>query len=259
MGHELLQKLFSLDGKVAFITGGYRGIGLTMAETYAAAGANVVVAARNFAGCQLAAEKIAKQYGVKAAGKRLDVGDSELVNAVIQETAAAFGDIDILVNCAGISGDEMPALSMTDADLGRVMETNFFGTFRVSRAVGQLMAKKKSGRIINVASILGKIATRRLLGYCASKAAVIQLTKVMALELMADNVQVNALLPGYFLTDINKDFFATERGRKLIPKIIPMKRLGEVGELQSISLYLATCPQFVTGGEFYVDGGQTLI
>jgi NAD(P)-dependent dehydrogenase (short-subunit alcohol dehydrogenase family) len=259
MAHPIFDKLFALDGKVAFITGGYRGIGLTMAETYAAAGASVVLAARNLAGCQSAAERIAETYGVKAAGKALDVHDSKLVDEVVNEVAAEFGTIDILVNCAGISGSEKPVLKMTDADLDEVMNVDFRGTFLVSRAAGQVMARQKSGKIINVASILGKIATRNLLGYCASKAAVIQLTKVMALELMRDNVQVNALCPGYILTDINRDFFASEIGQKMVKKMIPINRLGELCELQSISLCLATCPPFMTGGEFYIDGGHTLV
>ena len=259
MTHDLLEKLFSLDGKVALITGGYRGIGLTMAETYAAAGANVVLAARNLEACQSAAGKIAQTYSVRAAAKKLDIHHSKQVDSVVKEVAEEFGAIDILVNCAGIAGAEKPVLKMTDEELDEVMNVDFRGTFLVSRAAGQIMAQKKRGRIINVASVLGKLAARNMLGYCASKAAVIQLTKVMALELMRDNVQVNALCPGYILTDINKDFFASETGQKMIKKMIPINRLGELKELQSISLFLATCPPFMTGGEFYLDGGHTLV
>jgi NAD(P)-dependent dehydrogenase (short-subunit alcohol dehydrogenase family) len=259
MTHPLFEKLFSLDGKVALITGGYRGIGLTMAETYAAAGANVVLAARNLAGCQAAAQKIAQTYGVKAAGKAIDVHDSKVVDSIVKEVATEFGTIDIVVNCAGIPGSEKPVLKMTDEDLDDVMNVDFRGTFLVSRAAGQVMAQQKSGRIINVASILGKIAARNMLGYCASKGAVIQLTKVMALELMRDNVQVNALCPGYILTDFNKDFFTSEVGQKMVKKMIPINRVGELCELQSIALYLATCPPFMTGGEFYIDGGHTIV
>jgi NAD(P)-dependent dehydrogenase (short-subunit alcohol dehydrogenase family) len=259
MTHVLLEKLFSLDGKVAFITGGYRGIGLAMAETYAAAGANVILAARNLEGCQAAAGKIAQTYGVRAAAKALDIHDSKLVDSVVKAIAQEFGTIDILVNCAGIAGSTKPVLKMTDEDLDDVMNVDFRGTFLVSRSTGQIMAQNKRGRIINVASVLGKLAARNMLGYCASKAAVIQLTKVMALELMRDNVQINALCPGYILTDINKDFFSTEAGQKVIQKMIPINRLGELNELQSISLFLATCPPFMTGGEFYLDGGHTIV
>ena len=259
MTHDLLEELFSLDGKVAFITGGYRGIGLTMAETYAAAGAEVVLAARNLASCHEAAGWIAKTYHVKAAGKRLDVGDSGLVDSVVQETAAEFGAIDILVNCAGIAGGTKPVLQMSDRELDEVMNVDFRGAFLVSRAAGRIMARRKSGRIINVASVLAKAAARNMLGYCASKAALLQLTKVMALELMRDNVQVNALCPGYFSTDLNRDFLASEAGQKMIRKMIPMDRAGRLDELRSISLLLAACPPYMTGGEFYVDGGHTLV
>jgi NAD(P)-dependent dehydrogenase (short-subunit alcohol dehydrogenase family) len=259
MAHALLDKLFSLDGKVVLITGGYRGIGLTLAETYAAAGANVALAARNVTGCQVVAERIAKTYGVKAIGKKIDVHDSKVVDAVVKEIAGEFGKIDIVVNCAGIPGSEKPILKMTDEDLDDVMNVDFRGTFLVCRAAGQLMSLQKSGKIINVASILGKIAARNMLGYCASKAAVIQLTKVMALELMRDNVQVNALCPGYILTDFNQEFFASEAGQKMVKKMIPINRVGQLCELQSIALYLATCPPFMTGGEFYIDGGHTIV
>jgi NAD(P)-dependent dehydrogenase (short-subunit alcohol dehydrogenase family) len=259
MAHALFEKLFSLDGKVALVTGGYKGIGLAIAETYAAAGSSVAVAARNLAGCEAAAHKLAENYGVKAAGKALDIHDSKMVDGVVKEVAAEFGKIDILVNCAGIAGAEKPVLKMTDEDLDDVMNVDFRGTFLVSRAAGRMMAEQKSGKIINVASVLGKIAARNMLGYCASKAAVIQLTKVMALELMRDNVQVNALCPGYIKTDINKDFFASEAGQKMAKKMIPLNRVGELCELQSLALYLATCPPFMTGGEFYIDGGHTIV
>jgi NAD(P)-dependent dehydrogenase (short-subunit alcohol dehydrogenase family) len=120
------------------------------------------------------------------------------------------------------------------------------------------MVKQKSGKIINVASILGKISARNMAGYCASKAAVIQLTRVMALELMRDNIQVNALCPGYILTDFNRDFFDSEVGKGLIKKMIPLNRVGRLDELKSTALYMATCPAFMTGVEIYIDGGHTI-
>lgn len=259
MARECFDKMFSLEGKVALITGGYRGIGLTVAETYAEAGADVALVARNVAGCRAAAEKIATSHGVRAIGKSMDVHDSAAVDRVVREVVDELGKIDILVNCAGIPGSEKPVLKMTDQDLDDVMNVDFRGTFLVSRAAGQHMARQKSGKIINISSILGKIAARNMIGYCASKAAVIQLTKVMALELMRDNVQVNALCPGYILTEFNKDFFESDAGKGLVKKMIPINRVGQPDELKSIAIYLATCPSFMTGSEIYIDGGHTVV
>jgi NAD(P)-dependent dehydrogenase (short-subunit alcohol dehydrogenase family) len=259
MARECFEKLFSMEGKVAFITGGYSGIGLTVAETYAEAGANLAIVARNLLRCQEAAERLQKAYGIEAAAKSMDVRDSKSVDRVVQEIADEFGKIDVLVNCAGIPGSEKPVIRMTDEDLDEVMSVDFRGTFLVSRAVAQIMVRQKSGKIINVSSILGKISARNMTGYCASKAAVLQLTRVMALELMRDNIQVNAMCPGYILTDFNRDFFESETGKGLIKKMIPMNRVGRVDELKSLALYLATSPAYMTGSDIYIDGGHTIV
>ena len=259
MASEILETLFSLKGKTALVTGGYKGIGRALAETFAEAGAHVAVVARNLMGCQEAAREIAGKYGVRTVGKSLDVSDSKRVDGVVQEIAGELGRIDILVNSAGIPGSEKPVLKMTDADIDEVMNVDFRGTFLVSRAVAQVMVRQRGGKIINVSSILGKIAARNMAGYCASKAAVIQLTRVMALELARDNIQVNALCPGYVLTEFNRDFFASEAGKGLVKRMIPLNRVGTLDELRSTALYLATCPPFLTGAEVYIDGGHTLI
>ena len=259
MPTEILEQMFSLKGKKALITGGYRGIGLMMAETFAEVGADVALAARSLEGCREAAAKIAEKYGVKATGRSMDVLDSKKVDSVVNEIAEEFGGIDILVNAAGVPGTQKPVLDMTDEDLDEAVGIDFRGTFMVSRAVGRIMVRQKSGRIINIASIMAKISTRYMSAYCASKAAVVQLTRVMALELMRDNVQVNALCPGYVLTDFNKDFFQSDTGKRLIKKMMPMDRVGTLDELKSSALYLATCPPFLTGAEIYIDGGHTLV
>ncbi|MGA2401807.1 MAG: SDR family NAD(P)-dependent oxidoreductase [Syntrophobacteraceae bacterium] len=259
MSRESIGKLFSMEGKVALVTGGYRGIGVTVAETYAEAGADIAIVARNLQGCQAAAERLQNTYGIKATGKSMDVRDSKSVDRVVQGIADEFGKIDVLVNCAGIPGSEKPVIKMTDEDLDEVMSVDFRGTFLVSRAVAQIMVRQKSGKIINVSSILGKVSARNMTGYCASKAAVLQLTRVMALELMPDNIQVNAVCPGYFLTDFNKVFFESETGKGLIKKMIPMNRVGQVDELKSLMLYLATSPTFMTGSDICIDGGHTIV
>jgi NAD(P)-dependent dehydrogenase (short-subunit alcohol dehydrogenase family) len=259
MALELLERLFSLKGKTALITGGYKGIGRAVAETYAEAGADVAIAARNLLGCREAAREISGAFGVRAIGKSLDVNNSKMVDRVVREVAAELGRIDILVNSAGIPGSEKAVLRMTDEEMDEVMNVDFRGTFLVSRAVSHVMIRQKCGKIINVSSILGRIAARNMAGYCASKAAVIQLTRVMALELARDNIQVNALCPGYILTEFNRDFFASETGKGLVKKMIPLNRVGSLDELKSTVLYLGTCPAFLTGAELYVDGGHTII
>jgi NAD(P)-dependent dehydrogenase (short-subunit alcohol dehydrogenase family) len=257
MRGTLLKKLFSLKGKTALITGGYRGIGRLFADTYAEAGADVAVVARSLEGCQQAAAEIGHQFGVKTLAKAMDVHQANDVNRIVQEVIDDLGKIDILVNSAGISGSQKPVLEMNDEDMDDVMTVDFRGVFITSRAVAQHMSTRKCGKIINISSILGKLAARNMSGYCASKAAVIQLTKVMALELVRDNIQVNVLCPGYFLTDFNRDFFNSDAGRNLVKKMIPINRVGELEELRSTALYLATCPAFLTGAEIYIDGGHT--
>jgi NAD(P)-dependent dehydrogenase (short-subunit alcohol dehydrogenase family) len=258
MGVQLLEKLFSLKGKIALISGGYKGIGRLFADTYAEAGADVAIVARNREACAKAAGEISAKYGVKAIGKSMDVHKTDIVNRVVQEITDEFGNIDILVNSAGVSGSEKPVLKMSDEDMDDVMNVDFRGIFLVSRAVAKRMAERKSGKIINISSILGKLAARNMAGYCASKAAVIQLTRVMALELIRDNIQVNTLCPGYFLTEFNREFFNSEAGKSVIKKMIPINRVGNLEELRSTALYLATGPSFLTGTEIYVDGGHTI-
>ena len=259
MAMDVLERLFSLKGKVAFITGGYRGIGRAMAEIYAEVGASVVLVARSQESCTTAAGDISRRFGSHAVGMAMDVRDSSMVNRVVQETISQFGRIDILVNAAGIAGSYKPVHEMTDEDMDHVIGIDFQGTFAVSRAVAREMVKQNSGRIINIASIMARISTRYMAGYCAGKAAVVQLTRVMALELIKNNIQVNVLCPGYFLTDFNRDYFKTETGRKFIKKMIPINRVGDVDELKSTALYQATCPPFLTGAELYIDGGQTIV
>lgn len=258
MGKELFEELFSLKNSTALITGGYRGIGRLFADTYAEAGANVALAARNLVGCQQAAREISERFGVKTIGKVMDVRNSAQVDQVVVELVEEFGRIDILVNSAGVAGSQLSVLEMSDEDMDEVMNIDFRGIFLVCRAVARYMARNKRGRIINVSSMFGKIAASNISGYCASKAAVIHLTRVMALELIRDNIQVNVLCPGFFYTDLNRDLFQSEAGKKMVKKMIPINRVGDLEELRSTALYLATAPAFLTGSEIYIDGGQSI-
>jgi NAD(P)-dependent dehydrogenase (short-subunit alcohol dehydrogenase family) len=257
---ELIDRMFSLKEKTALITGGYKGIGLAISEVFAEAGAKLALAARSGDICKAVATSIEAQFGVEAFGLALDVQNSQQISKALEEIIARFGKIDILVNCAGIDSSRKPFMEITEEDMNTVMRINFHGTFLVSKAVAREMIKLKSGKIINVASILGKIAVTTMADYCASKAAMIQLTRVMALDLMRYNIQVNALCPGYFLTDINRKYFESDpTAEKFIKKIIPLNRIGHVDELKSSALYLATGPSFLTGTEIYVDGGSTIV
>ncbi|MBI5579073.1 MAG: SDR family NAD(P)-dependent oxidoreductase [Deltaproteobacteria bacterium] len=258
MSGNLLINLFSLKGKTALITGGYKGIGRLFADTYAEAGADVAIVARSLEGCQRAAMEIREKFGVKTLWKAMDVNKTHEVNRIVQEIVDELGKVDILVNSAGISGSQKPVLKMTDEDIDEVMAVDFRGVFAASRAVAKHMSIRKCGKIINISSVLGKLAARDMSGYCASKAAVTQLTKVMALELIRDNIQVNVLCPGYFLTEFNRGFFDSDAGKNLVKKMIPIDRVGDLEELRSTALYLATCPAFLTGAEIYVDGGHSI-
>lgn len=257
---ESIDRMFSLKGKTALITGGYKGIGLAISEIFAEAGAKLALAARSGNFCKSTAASIETQFGVEAYGLALDVQNSHQINRAVEEIIARFGTIDILVNCAGIDSSHKPFMDITEEDMNHVMKINFFGTFLVSKAVVREMIKQKSGKIINVASILGKVAAASMVDYCVSKSAMIQLTRVMALDLVRYNIQVNTLCPGYFLTDINRKYFESDpTAEKFIRKAIPMNRIGRVDELKSSALYLATCPSFLTGTEIYVDGGTTIV
>jgi len=250
---------FPLKNKVALVTGGYKGIGRVFSETYAQFHASVVIAARNVEKCRIAAKELSDTYHTRVEGKFLNVSDSRSVEDIIKDTVNEFNQIDILVNAAGISGVQKPIVELKNKEFDEVFNIDFKGTFFTSREVAKIMIKQKSGKIINIASIAGKIAASRMGGYCISKAAVIQLTKIMALELMPYNIQVNALCPGYFLTDMNKEFFNTGKGKQFIKNKIPMGRIGSLDELSSTALYLATCPSFMTGSEIIIDGGHTIV
>ena len=258
MARNVFETLFSLKGKTALITGGYKGIGRLVAETFAEAGADVAIVARNQDACLSSAGEIEGKYGVRSIGMAMDVQDSRTVDSVVEALIREFGKIDILVNCAGIPGNQKPVVEMTDGDMDEVMNVDFRGTFVVSRAVAREMIKAKGGKIINVASVLGRVVARYMAGYCASKAAVIAFTKVLALELMRYNIQANVLCPGYFMTEFNQEFLSSEAGKGMIRRMVPLNRPGELWELKSTALYLATCPPYLTGSEIYIDGAHSV-
>ena len=248
-----------MNSKVAIITGGYRGIGGIFTRTLATMGMNIVIAARNKEACQNLAEELSDSYNIKAIGELLDVSKKKSIKELIAKVVNKFGRIDILVNAAGIAGVQKPIVELSEDEFDEVFNVDFKGTLFCSQEAAKIMINQNSGKIINIASILGKVATPYMAGYCVSKASVIQLTKVMALELASYNIQVNALCPGYFLTDINKTFFESAKGKQYIKERIPLKRAGILDELESTVIYLASAPAFLTGAEIVIDGAHTVI
>jgi NAD(P)-dependent dehydrogenase (short-subunit alcohol dehydrogenase family) len=248
-----------LQGTVALVTGASRGLGRAFALALAEAGADLVLAARGVDDLQLTAEAAAK-HGVRAEAFRADMREARDIEALVEGATRAFGRIDVLVNNAGISGAEKLVLDLERREWEDALAVNLLGPALLARAVARGMVERRQGRIINVASIAGLAPVSRLGPYCVSKAALIQLTRVMALELARHNVQVNALCPGYFRTPMNEAFFATPKGQAVVQHAIPLQRLGDPKELAPMVVFLASeASSFMTGSVVVVDGGQTLV
>ena len=244
--------MHKLTGKTALVTGASSGLGLHFAEVLAHHGAHVILAARQTDAINQVAERIIAKGG-KAEALPLDVTDS----ASLDHAFAAMGTrLNIVVNNAGISLPSS-AIDMTEADFSRVIDTNLTGVFSVAQRAARAMREgKKGGSIINVASILGFRVAGHVAAYAASKAAVVQLTKALALEWARYGIRVNALCPGYIETPINRDFFATDQGKALISRI-PQRRLGTPADLDAPLLLLCSdASSYMTGSSLVVDGGH---
>lgn len=245
-----------LEGRRALVTGASTGLGLHFAEVLAAAGAEVVLAARRVDKLQAEAERL-RAGGARVHCVALDVTDGQSVKDAFADAEAELGGpVDILVNNAGVSGDSF-FLNLEEEEWDFVVDTNLKGAYLVAREMAQrLVAAKQGGSIINIASILGFRVAAVLAPYCASKAGLVHLTKAMALELARYRIRVNAIAPGYIETDINRGYFDTEPGQKMLARI-PMKRLGEKQELAGPLLLLASdAGAYMTGSVIEVDGGH---
>lgn len=255
MSNEVLSK-FSLDGKNCIVTGASRGLGKTMAIALGQAGANVAAIARSEKAIEETADVI-KSFGQRAIAVRCNLRDSQSIDAMVDRVLSEFGKIDVLVNNAG-GGDFKPLVEMSDDQWHRIIDLNLSATFRVCRAVGPHMIRRRRGKVINMSSMYGLIGEKNVTGYCASKGAVIQFTRALALEWAEHNISVNVLAPGYMYTERTSIVFDNpETGARLIERV-PMGRVGQPDDLGPLIVYLASdASDFMTGSVIVIDGGQT--
>jgi NAD(P)-dependent dehydrogenase (short-subunit alcohol dehydrogenase family) len=248
---------FRLDGRVAVVTGGARGLGRAMAEALASAGASLVLTARQLAPAEAAAQELAAATGVRALGLAADVTRSADVEALVARTLDAFGRVDILVNNAGIN-IRGPIEQLQESDWDRVLDTNLKGPWLCCRAVAGPMKQRRWGRVLNVSSMLGEISLPGRSPYASSKGGLTLLTKTLALEWARDGINVNAICPGPFATEINRPLLDDPEARAAMEAKIPLGRWGEPAELGPVAVFLASeASSFITGATLFVDGGYT--
>lgn len=245
-----------LEGKKVLVTGASRGIGRAIALEFATLGADVAV---NYAGSEAKAHEVVadiKALGRDAIAIQCDVSDSESVSEMVKETIAHFGRVDVLVNNAGITRDNL-LMRMKESEWDDVININLKGVFLCTKAVTRQMMKQRSGRIINIASIVGVAGNAGQANYVAAKAGVIGLTKTTAKELATRGITVNAIAPGFISTEMTAEL--TEEIQQLMLQQIPLARFGEPKDIAAVAAFLASdASQYMTGQTLHVDGGMVM-
>ena len=244
-----------LDGQVAIVTGGSRGIGRAIALRLAASGAKVLV---NYASSSAAAEAVVAEIvagGGEAAHQQGDVADPATAEALVKAATERWGRLDVVVNNAGVTRDGL-LVRMKDEDWRVVLDTDLSSAFYMSRAAGKAMMRARSGRIINITSVVGLVGNAGQANYAAAKAGLVGLTKAVAKELASRNVLVNAVAPGYIASDMTDAM--TDQAKEATLAGIPLGRLGAAEEIASLVHWLAAEGSYVTGQVFSVDGGMAM-
>ena len=249
---------FSLEGKVAMITGASRGIGRAIGLRLAQAGAKVVVSSRKLENVQAVADEITAAGG-EALAVQAHVGRTDDVAALVARTVETFGRVDVVVNNAATNPHFGPLLSADEGQWDKILDTNAKGVFRVCKAVVPHMRAQGGGKIINLASVAGLRPSPGMGVYSISKAALIMLTQVLALELGHSNIQVNAIAPGVIKTRFSRVLWQTPQIAEPVLDSLPLGRFGEPEDVAGLALYLASpASDYVTGAVFVVDGGMNV-
>lgn len=250
-------KLFDLSGRLAIITGGSKGLGLAMGAGLASAGANLILVSRNQDEGEAAAASITAEYEVEASAMGADVTSQRQMEKLTEAVMGKYRRIDILINSAGINiRGAIDELSYED--FKKVMEVNVDGTWLASRAVIPYMKNARYGKIINMASTLGMVGLSNRTPYTSSKGAIVQMTRALGLELAPFNINVNAICPGPFLTEINRSIADSEEAKKFIVGATALERWGKLREIQGAGILLASnAANYMIGSMVTVDGGWT--
>ena len=258
MSKTVVELCFDIKGQTAIVTGASSGLGVTFAETLAERGVNLVIAARRYEKLAKVAEEISRKYGVKVVAAKADVSQEEQVINMVKTAMEKLGSLEILVNNAGTASIN-PTVDMSLEEWKKVIDVNLTGVFLCARTAAREMIKRKYGKIVNIASIYGAVGDIfPTAPYYASKGAVINLTRALAVEWAPYKVNVNAIAPGFFPSEMTESVFKDEKALNYILSRTPLRRTGDPLDLKAALTYLASpASNYVTGQTVFVDGGWT--